>query len=268
MKRDRNFYYVLVMFLFVTCFTTCYILSNRLIQFGGLMATASAIVYPFTYFVAVLFYERYGKNQTFELVDFAVFSLVFMGIIFAFASSFDVYNEVDGLEKIFNTDFRVLMSSVVAFIVGVYVLIRLYDFLGNKNGFDFLISGVIAITVDSFLFIFLGYLGTISFKEVLNLATGQYALNVVAVIIYALCFNSIITTLIKTRNVEEEREKEKLELEKAKLVKKETPKETVKAAPKKTTKTKTTKTTTKSNSTKKKTTKTASKKTDKKALHD
>ena len=143
MKRDRNFYYVLVMFLFVTCFTTCYILSNRLIQFGGLMATASAIVYPFTYFVAVLFYERYGKNQTFELVDFAVFSLVFMGIIFAFASSFDVYNEVDGLEKIFNTDFRVLMSSVVAFIVGVYVLIRLYDFLGNKNGFDFLNGEVV-----------------------------------------------------------------------------------------------------------------------------
>ena len=105
MKRDRSFYYVFVMFLFVTCYTTCYILSNRLIQFGGLMATASALVYPLTYFIAVLFYERYGKNKTFELVDFAVCSLVFMGVLFAFASSFDVYNDVDGLEKIFNTDF-------------------------------------------------------------------------------------------------------------------------------------------------------------------
>lgn len=215
MKRDHSFYYILVMLLFITCYITCYILSNRLIQFGGLMATASALVYPFTYFIAVLFYEKYGKNETFELVDFAVLSLVFMGILFAFASSFDVYNEVDGLEKIFNTDFRVLVSSMVGFIVGQYILIRLYDFLGGKKGFDFLIAGVIAITIDSFLFIFLGYLGSVSFTEVLNLATGQYALNVVAIIIYALCFNSLITTLIKSK-------KEKIETKAE--IKKETPK--------------------------------------------
>lgn len=245
MKREKNFYYVFVMFLFVTCYTTCYILSNRLIQFGGLMATASALVYPFTYFIAVLFYERYGKNRIFELVDFAVVSLVFMGILFAFASSFDVYNDVDGLEKIFNTDFRVLVSSIVGFIVGQYILIRIYDFLGSKNGFDFLIAGVIAITIDSFLFIFLGYLGSVSFKEVLNLATGQYALNVVAVIIYALCFNSIISTLIHSREVEEKLEKEEaLKLEKPKVVKKTASKKTTaktKSASK-STKTKTTKT--------------------------
>lgn len=233
MKRENNFYYVLVMLLFITCYITCYVLSNRLIQFGGLMATASALVYPFTYFIAVLFYEKYGKNETFELVDFAVLSLVFMGILFAFASSFDVYNDVDGLEKIFNTDFRVLVSSIVGFIVGQYVLIRLYDFLGGKKGFDFLIAGVIAITIDSFLFIFLGYLGNISFAEVLNLATGQYALNVVAIIIYALCFNSLITTLLNSKT------KEKKE-----VVKADSKATTVKASTKKkaTTKKATTKT--------------------------
>ncbi len=228
MNRDRSFYYVFVMFLFVTCYTTCYILSNRIIQFGGLLATASAMVYPLTYFISVLFYERYGKNRTFELVDFAVCSLVFMGVLFAFASSFDVYNEVDGLEKIFNTDFRVLVSSMVGFIVGQYILIRLYDFLGGKKGFDFLIAGVIAITIDSFLFVFLGYIGSISFKEVLTLATGQYALNVVAIIVYALCFNSIITTLLQTKEADEK------EVKKA---------ETKKVSAKTTTAKKTTKTT-------------------------
>ena len=238
MNRDRSFYYVFVMFLFVTCYTTCYILSNRIIQFGGLLATASAMVYPLTYFISVLFYERYGKNRTFELVDFAVCSLVFMGVLFAFASSFDVYNEVDGLEKIFNTDFRVLVSSMVGFIVGQYILIRLYDFLGGKKGFDFLIAGVIAITIDSFLFVFLGYIGSISFKEVLTLATGQYALNVVAIIVYALCFNSIITTLLQTKEADKKEEK-KAETKKV-PAKKVTTKTTT---AKKTTAKKTTKTT-------------------------
>ena len=68
MKRDKSFYYVFVMFLFVTCYITCYILSNRTIEFGGMIATASAMIYPFTYFIAVLFYERYGKNRVFELI--------------------------------------------------------------------------------------------------------------------------------------------------------------------------------------------------------
>lgn len=200
MKRDKSFYCIFVMFLFVTCYTTCYILSNRIIEFGGMIATASAIIYPFTYFIAVLFYERYGKDRVFELINFSVISLIFMGLMFGLAGTFGVYGGSDGLEKLFNIDFRILFSSIVAFIVGQYINIKLYDFLGNKKGFDFLIAGVIAVTIDSFLFIGLSYLGVTRFGEVLNLATGQYALSVIAIIIYALCFNSLIPTLLSTRD--------------------------------------------------------------------
>ena len=247
MKRDKSYYYILVMFLFVTCYLSCYVLSSRVIQFGGLLATAGALVYPLTYFLAVLFYERYGKNRAFELVNFAVFSLVFMGILFAFASTFDVYNGVDGMEKLFNTDFRILFSSIVGFVVGQYVLIKLYDFLGEKKGFDFLIAGVIAITIDSFLFIFLGYVGSVPFREVISLATGQYALNVIAVIIYALCFNSVITTLINTRSIDDEI----LNEEKPKVVRKTSTKKA--PAKKTTTKKASTKSTAKKTTTTKKT---------------
>ena len=157
MKRETNFFSMFVMFLFVTCYITCYVLSNRVIEFGGLIATASAIIYPFTYFIAVLFYERYGKNKVFELINFTIISLIFAGLMIALASTFKVYGGTDGLEKLFNIDFRILFSSVIAFIVGQYVNIKLYDFLGNKKGFDFLIAGVISITIDSFLFIGLSF---------------------------------------------------------------------------------------------------------------
>ena len=200
MKREKSFYYVFVMFLFVTCYITCYVLSNRTIEFGGMIATASAMIYPFTYFISVLFYERYGKDRIFELINFSVISLIFMGILFGLAGTFKVAGGTDGLEKLFNIDFRMLFSSIVAFIVGQYINIKLYDFLGNKKGFDFLIAGVISITVDSFLFVALSYLGDISLAQVINLATGQYALSVIAIIIYALCFNSLIPTLLKTKD--------------------------------------------------------------------
>lgn len=230
MKRDKSFYYVFIMFLFVTCYTTCYVLSNRIIEFGGMIATASAMIYPFTYFIAVLFYERYGKNRVFELINFSVIALIFMGIMFGFAGTFGVYGSSDGLEKLFNIDFRILFSSIVAFIVGQYINIKLYDFLGNKKGFDFLIAGVIAITIDSFLFIGLAYLGEIRFAEVINLATGQYALSVIAIIIYALCFNSLIPTLLATKAndeiceccKEEKKKSEKPKTKKTSTKKKET----------------------------------------------
>ena len=203
MKRENTFYFTFVMFLFVTTYLACYVMSNRIIEFGGLVATASALIYPLTYFIGVLFYERYGRNKTFELINFSIIALIFMGLLFAFSSSFGVYGGVDGLEKIFNTDFRILFSSIVGFIVGQYTMIKLYDFLGEKKGFDFLIAGVIAITVDSFLFIGLGYIGTMPFNDVLALATGQYSLNVIAVIIYAICFKSMIPSLLYAKDREE-----------------------------------------------------------------
>ena len=248
MKREKGFYYSFVMFLFVTCYITCYILSNRTIEFGGLIATASALVYPLTYFIGILFYERYGKNKTFELVNFSVISLIFMGILIAFASTFDVYGGKDGLEKLFQTDFRILFSSIVGFMVGQYLMIKIYNYLGEKKGFDFLVAGVISITVDSFLFILLGHLGSEAFTEVVALAVGQYALNVIAIIIYSLCFNSIINTLIEHKEPEETYNeiKEEIKVVKKPAVKKTTTKTTktvkkepAKKATKKTTTTRT-----------------------------
>lgn len=262
MEREKNFYQIFIMFLFVTCFTTCYILSNRIIEFGGFIATASSIIYPLTYFIAILFYERYGKNRTFELINFSVISLIFMGLMIALAGTFDVYQAQDGLEKIFNIDFRILFSSVVAFVTGQYINIKLYDFLGTKKGFDFLIAGAISITIDSFLFIGLSYLGVATFEEVLKLATGQYILSIIAILIYTLCFNALITTLLETKEKKIKDEiKDKVKIvEPKKVVKKATTKKTVKKDEtkkeevKKTTSKKTTKKTTDKKETPKKTT--------------
>lgn len=221
MEREKNFYSTLVMFLFVTCFTTCYILSNRIIEFGGLIATASAIIYPLTYFIAVLFYEKFGSSKTFILINFSIISLIFSGLMIGLSSTFDIRGNIDGLEKIFDIDFRMLFASVVSFAIGQYINIKLYDFLGNKKGFDFLIAGVIAITIDSFIFIALTFLGTTPFNEVLNLATGQYVLSVMAIIVYAICFNSLIPALLSSK----EKEQTKTETKKVGRPKKETKKE-------------------------------------------
>lgn len=221
MERDKSFYCIFVMFLFVTCYTTCYLLSNRIIEFGGLIATASAVIYPLTYFISVLFYEKYGKNKVFELINLTIISLIFTGLIIGLASTFGVYNGPDGLENIFKVDFRILFASIVSFMVGQYINIRLYAFLGHKKGLDFLIAGVIAITIDSFLFIGLSYLGVSPISEVVTLATGQYVLSVIVILVYALCFNSIMPALLLSKK-KEQKEAESKSKKKTTTTKKKT----------------------------------------------
>lgn len=212
--RENNFYQTLIMFLFVTCYVVCFMLASRTIEFGGLVATAGALIYPFTYFIAVLFYERYGKDKTFELINFSVISLIFAGLVISLASTFVVHGGSDGLEKLFNIDYRVLFSCIVGFLVGQYVNIKLYDFLGGKKGTDFLVAGVIAITIDSFLFIGLSFIGVVSLSEVLSLATGQYVMGVVAILIYAMCFNALMPSLMIAKKKSEKKTTTKKEVNK------------------------------------------------------
>ena len=75
MKREKNFYYFLTMIIFIICFTTSIILACRTIKVGKLAVTASILFYPMTYFIATLFAERYGKEKTFMMFNYAVFAL-------------------------------------------------------------------------------------------------------------------------------------------------------------------------------------------------
>lgn len=250
MKRETNFYFLFVLVLFVSCYLTSYILSNRIIELNGLLATASVVIYPLTYFILILFSERCGKEKALILLNLSIIALMFSGLLITVANLFDVYQGVDGLEPIINIDFRLLFASIISFYIGQILNLKIYYYLKNKKAFNFLISGVIAITVDSIILIILGYTGIKTFKEIMLLATGQYVLSVITILFYSICFGYLISTIIdikKQIELEENKKKKeeaKKEVKKAKEVKPKTKKvetKTTKPATKKTTtKTKTT----------------------------
>ena len=270
MKRDKNFYCVFIMICFVVVYVTSFILTGRTIEAGKLMATASIIIYPITYFLGTVFAERYGKDKFFNLMMYSIVSLLLCALLVTCSSFLPICNGSDGLDKIFNVDYRIVFSFITAFLVGQIVNITIYQFLDKKKSFNFLISSVIAITVDSLIFVTLAYVGTMNFKDLVQLFSGQYVLSVIAMIIYALCFAYIIGAVVKTKKKNEDMENVILERtssikavnmsqdkEEALEVK---PKKTAtkKAAVRKTTDAKKT-TTTKKTATKKTTTKTTKK---------
>ena len=205
MKRDKNFYYLLLIILFVITYVISYVLSARTVEFGIVIATASVIVYPLTYFIATFFCERYGKEKLYGLLDYSIFALIFAGILITIASLLPVYGGRDGLSAIFNVDFRILFASLLSFYFGQYLNIRIYQFLDYKKWFNFLVSATIAVTVDALIFVLLGYLGTASFSEIIVLFAGQYVIYVGLIIVYAIIFYNIVDS-IKKVPLEEEKE--------------------------------------------------------------
>ncbi|MDD5979750.1 MAG: VUT family protein [bacterium] len=236
MKREKNFYYFLVMIVYIICFTTSLILSCRTVSIGNLTPTASFIIYPMTYFLAILFAERYGKKETILLFHYAVFALIVSVLFITISSTLPVLSGIDGLEAIFNMDYRLVFSSIAAFYISQFINLEIYYYINGFRGFKFLISSVIAATVDGFVFTFLAYVGAISFDLLIQRFTSQYIVNIFMVIIYTILFTYIIDSVINNKNkqiekeikLNEVKETEKKVSKPKKTVKKSTEKQAVK----------------------------------------
>lgn len=225
MKKEKNFYYFLTMIIFIICFTTSIILACRTIKIGKLAVTASILFYPMTYFIATLFAERYGKEKTFMMFNYAVFALIFMAIMLTITSCIPVYGPYDGLDKVFNMDYKLIFASILAFYVSQFLNLKIYYYLEGYKGFKFLISGVIAITIDSFLFIMLSNIGVLSLGDSFVRFINQFIMGIVMVIFYTLCFTYLVNSVIKNNKKEKELE---LETEKPKVKKTTSKKRTTK----------------------------------------
>ena len=200
MKREKNFCYFLVMITFIICFTVSLIIACRTVKIGNLTPTAAFIVYPMTYFLAVLFAEKYGKQETKTMFCYAIFALIIMVLFITISSTLPVFNNYDGLEPIFNMNYRLMFASIVAFYLSQCLNLEIYYYISGFRGFKFLIAGVIAATIDSFLFVTLAFVGDVSFAALLEKFTSQYVVNIFMIIIYTILFTYIIDTVIESNN--------------------------------------------------------------------
>ena len=96
----------------------------------------------------------------------------------------------------------------------------------SYKGFKFLISGVIAITIDSFLFIMLSNIGVLSLGDSFVKFINQFIMGIVMVIFYTLCFTYLVDSVIKSNKKELELEIEKPKVKKTTSKKRTTKKET------------------------------------------
>ena len=181
-----------------------------------------------TYFLAILFAERYGKKETKLLFHYAVFALLISVLFITITSTPPVLSGIDGLEVIFNIDYRVVFSLIAAFYISQFLNLEIYYYINGFRGFKFLIASVIAATIDSLVFVLLAYVGTMTIDLLVQRFTSQYVVNVFMVIIYTILFTYLIDSVIINKKKEkeiinnEEKSKKVIDVEKPKkTIKKE-----------------------------------------------
>lgn len=227
MKRENNFYYIFVMISFVVCVLTSYALTCRTVEVRSLVASASVIVYPATYFLATLYTERYGKDKLFNLLMFTIFSLVFSAGLISLTSLLPIYNGNETLNTIFDVNYRTIFSFMIAFLLSQFINIKIYYYLEEKKELSFFVSSIISVTVNSIVFVLLAYTGTVSFSRLKDMVLGEYVISVFTTLFYGLCFAYLIRSVLTSRKRNEDLEKEILERQNVKTTaKKSTAKKT------------------------------------------
>lgn len=245
MKRENNFYYIFVMISFVVCIITSYALTCRTVEVKSLVASASVIIYPASYFLATLYTERYGEDKLFNLLMFTVFSLIFSAGLISITSLLPIYNGNDSLNTIFDVDYRSIFSFMVAFLLSQFINIKIYYYLEGRKELSFFVSSIIAVTVNSLIFVLLAYAGTVSFSRLTDLILGEYVISVFTTLFYGLCFAYLIRSVLAAKKRNDDLENAILERQEVKEPKKSAPKKSTTTKKSTATKSKAKKTTTK-----------------------
>ena len=176
-KNNNDFFMNLTIITFICTLITSFLLSNKNINVLGFTATASAVIYPLTYLLSVLYCDKYGKEKTFNLYVYAVFSVILIAIILSLTSIMPI-----------DIDFQIMFALITSFAICNTLNLIIYYYLEPKKSASFFVSSIISITFDSLLFLLLSSLGKPSFDNLFSNFLGQFMISTIVIIIYSFIF--------------------------------------------------------------------------------
>ena len=134
-KRALNLYLVLAG-LFIATLVTCNLIANKFVTvdlgFHTFVISAGVLPYPLTFLITDILSEIYGRKNTSRVVYSGFAALVLVMIILHVGNIFDsipgspINNEQ--YAEVFANSRRVILSSMIAYLVAQLVDVRLFHF--------------------------------------------------------------------------------------------------------------------------------------------
>lgn len=150
--------------------------------------TGAIIIFPITYILSDVFSEVYGYGWSritcyMWFVCNLVMSLTFMAVINMKAPEY--FTNVDAYSTVLWNTWRILCSSLLAYVIWDFVNDRVFQKMKSKHPNDnkwfwwrAILSSIAGETIDSWIFIPLAFLGTMPINTLLVMIFSQVVLKV------------------------------------------------------------------------------------------
>ncbi len=168
--EQAKFLYLSLAALFITALVSCNLIANKFISvdlgFKVFVISAGVLPYPITFLITDVLSEIYGRRKTNQVVAVGFFASLFVLVILRLGGFFPAIANSpvsdEGYNQVFQNSERIILASMLAYLVAQFVDVRLYHFwkkltkgkhLWFRNNFSTVLSQLMdTILVTSVIF--------------------------------------------------------------------------------------------------------------------
>lgn len=185
MQKTVTVPFMLLGILFNVCLIAANLLETKVIQLGGITATAGLIVFPVSYIINDCIAEVWGFKKA-RLIIWSGFAMNFLVVAFGqLAVSLPAapfWEGEAGFNFVFGLAPRIAVASLIAFLAGsflnAYVMSRMKVASGGKNfSARAILSTIVGESADSLIFFPIAFAGLIPARELLIMIGTQAVLK-------------------------------------------------------------------------------------------
>lgn len=187
MQKTVTVPFMLLGILFNVCLIAANLLETKVIQIGGITATAGLIVFPVSYIINDCIAEIWGFKKA-RLIIWSGFAMNFLVVAFGqlavLLPAAPFWEGEAGFNFVFGLAPRIAIASLIAFLAGsflnAYVMSRMKVASQGKNfSARAILSTVAGESADSLLFFPIAFGGLIPFEALLVMVGTQTVLKTV-----------------------------------------------------------------------------------------
>ncbi len=178
-RQKSDILYLFLATLFITALIVCNLIANKFVTvdlgFKIFKISAGVLPYPITFLITDILSEIYGRKKTNKVVVMGFFALIFTLFILWLGSQFPSIEASplsDELyQKAYGNSWRVIMSSMFAYIVAQLVDVRLFHFWKKMTGGKHLwlrnnASTIVSQLVDTTLVVLVLFAGQLEWSVI------------------------------------------------------------------------------------------------------
>lgn len=157
----------------ISCVLISNILAAKLISVFGISMTAGVLVFPITYIIGDVLTEVYGHNKAKKIILYGFLCNLLMVILFFIAIKMpypEFWTNQDAFVTILSNTPRMLVASFIGYLIGGFTNSYVLEYIKNNSKIKYLwfrtiLSTIVGETLDTSIFLLIGFLGTMANKE-------------------------------------------------------------------------------------------------------